>query len=102
MNGPELQRLEELFHVAADLAEGERDAFLDRECEEAPELRRRLEAMLAQVDRDETLEAPAAVSLTEGPQTIEGPGTVIDRYKLLQVIGEGGFGVVYMAEQLES
>ena len=30
----------------------------------------------------------------------EGPGTTIDRYKLLQKIGEGGFGVVYMAEQL--
>ena len=28
----------------------------------------------------------------------EGPGSIIDRYKLLQVIGEGGFGVVYMAE----
>ncbi len=31
----------------------------------------------------------------------EGPGTVIGRYKLLQQIGEGGFGVVYMAEQRE-
>jgi serine/threonine protein kinase len=31
----------------------------------------------------------------------EGPGTVIGRYTLLQIIGEGGFGVVYMAEQKE-
>jgi tetratricopeptide (TPR) repeat protein len=31
----------------------------------------------------------------------EGPGAIIDRYKLLQEIGEGGFGIVYMAEQLE-
>ena len=101
MNAPELQRLEELFHAAADLSAGERPAFLDRECAEAPDLRRRLEAMLEQADRDETLEAPPAVMATDGPQVVEGPGTVIDRYKLLQVIGEGGFGVVYMAEQLE-
>ena len=40
MNAPEIQRLEELFHAAADLAAGERDAFLERECEGAPELRR--------------------------------------------------------------
>ena len=31
----------------------------------------------------------------------EGPGTVIDKYKLLEKLGEGGFGVVYMAEQRE-
>ena len=36
----------------------------------------------------------------EQPLT-EGPGTVIGRYKLLQQIGEGGFGVVFMAEQQE-
>ncbi|MFB3105258.1 MAG: serine/threonine protein kinase, partial [Pseudomonadales bacterium] len=34
-----------------------------------------------------------------GTTLSEGPGTVIDKYKLLQVIGEGGFGAVYMAEQ---
>ena len=97
MNEPQLQRIEELFHAAADLPAAARSELLDRECASAPELRARLEAMLEQADRDETLLAP---SPAEGPrELVEGPGTVIDRYKLLQVIGEGGFGVVYMAEQ---
>ncbi len=100
MTTPDLQRLEALFHSAADLPAGERAAFLDRECATEPELRQRLEAMLEQMDRDETLEAPPGVTADEA-EFLEGPGVVIDRYKLLQVIGQGGFGVVYMAEQLE-
>jgi WD40 repeat protein/serine/threonine protein kinase len=47
--------------------------------------------------RDERQVAPTVSYL---PIT-EGPGTIIGRYKLLQKIGEGGFGVVYMAEQEE-
>ncbi|MHC4596101.1 MAG: protein kinase domain-containing protein [Planctomycetota bacterium] len=44
------------------------------------------------------LESDADVT-TERPGTAEGPGTRIGRYKLLQLIGEGGFGAVYMTEQ---
>ena len=54
-----LERLEELFQAAADLPVAERATFLDRECASAPALRERLELMLEQMDRDETLEAPS-------------------------------------------
>ena len=48
------------------------------------------------------LDKPAVAALPTIDQPIsEKPGTVIDRYKLLEQIGEGGFGVVFMAQQEE-
>ena len=46
------------------------------------------------------LERDADVTL-EAPHSIEGPGTIIGRYKVLELIGEGGMGLVYLAEQQE-
>ncbi len=109
MSEPDLQNVEELFQAAADLPPDERTSFLDERCGDDPSLRGRLDALLTQFARDESLLSPGlaagAAGFAAGPYPVavitEGPGTVIDRYKLLQVIGEGGFGVVYMAEQQE-
>ena len=57
------------------------------------------ERLQAQDQVDGSLERTVAAA--PGNLMDEGPGTVIGRYKLLQQIGEGGFGGVYMAEQLE-
>jgi serine/threonine protein kinase len=80
-----------------------RSAFLDRVCGDA-ELRRRVERLLdhdAQASR--FLEAPASMPTTTAapdPRAgVEEPGTAVGLYKLLEQIGEGGMGVVYMAEQ---
>jgi tetratricopeptide (TPR) repeat protein len=91
MGEHDLRRVEELFQTAADLPAGARGSFLDRECRGESSLRTHVEALLAHLDGGATLASPAA----------EAPGTIIDRYKLLQVIGQGGFGIVYMAEQLQ-
>lgn len=85
-----IQRVEELFQRAADLPREERAAFLERECAD-PELRARVEKLLRRHEEGESFIVPL---LDPGQPISEGPGTVIGRYKLLQHIGEGGFGVV--------
>jgi len=77
-------------------------AYLKKVCGNNTDLLARVEALLkAHEEAGDFLEAPVldpVATLDDSPLT-EGPGTVIGRYKLLEKIGEGGFGVVYMADQ---
>jgi non-specific serine/threonine protein kinase/serine/threonine-protein kinase len=94
-------RANELFLKAAEFAEpADRKAFLDHECRDA-DLRRQVESLLAaSASAGSFLNKPAVGNGTAAYEPIpEAVGTVIGPYKLLQQIGEGGFGVVYMAEQ---
>jgi serine/threonine protein kinase/WD40 repeat protein len=80
----------------------ERNAYLDEACTGDAELRRCVERMLdAQPKIGDFLQraAPAPSATIDEPPLAERPGAVIGPYKLLQELGEGGFGVVFLAEQ---
>ncbi|MHC4080471.1 MAG: serine/threonine protein kinase [Planctomycetota bacterium] len=98
--------VKDIFTEAIEQPPGQRAAFLDRICGGDDDLRKEVEALLAVHDRSgDFLGAPTHVAptLADAGNTAllegEAVGTVIGRYRLLEEIGEGGFGTVYMAEQ---
>ncbi|HTA29467.1 MAG TPA: tetratricopeptide repeat protein [Candidatus Cybelea sp.] len=94
-----------VFTEALQLPAGERAAYLDRACGDDRILRRKVEALLkANTQIGDFLEhSPQEASLPPRPAAAVGekPGDRIGRFKLLQQIGEGGCGIVFMAEQEE-
>ena len=96
-----------IFDRALEIeSEGARRAYLNEACR-SPEVRAQVAALLAaHAAAGSFLETPPSAVVVDSAPTIENllhqrPGTQIGPYKLLQQIGEGGMGVVYMAEQAE-
>ncbi len=93
----------EIFDAAVEVPEAEREAFLQQACGGDETLLRKVRALLRAHDRtSHFLDRPLAVERPEGGSDSpigEKVGDQIGRYKLLQQIGEGGWGVVFMAEQ---
>jgi serine/threonine protein kinase len=93
----DLERLEALFQAAADLPARERGAFLD-ERDLEPELRRRVELMLASLEYDASLHSPWPSLAPTSLSTLTA-GRCIGPWRLVEELGAGGFGVVWRAER---
>ena len=115
---------EDLFHLALEKPAGERSALLDQACAGDIDLRRRVDILLRSHESPDSFLVGPAVDpgalpglhqgvtvdvapgrpdgeITDRRSTEEGPGSQIGPYKLLQQIGEGGMGTVFMAEQTQ-
>src|SRR5262249_13159055 len=100
---PENQpQVDEIFDEALRRAAGQdRARYLDEVCGGDLGLRRRVERLLRAVsEAGSFLDTPAqAPSSTVDPPPVASPGIVIGPYKLIEQVGEGGMGTVWMAQQ---
>lgn len=95
---------ETIFHAALELPPADRAAYLARACAGDDLLRNRVQNLLQVRAEADSFFTQEPLELALGPDAAlkaEGAGQRVGRYKLFERIGEGGCGIVYVAEQTE-
>jgi eukaryotic-like serine/threonine-protein kinase len=98
LSGEDWRRLRDLFGDAQEMPASERKAFLDQALAGEPALRAELDSFLASAETVGAFLAPRDSGSARSAVS-PAPGSRVGLYRLIELLGEGGFGIVYLAEQ---